>query len=462
MTVVVTSMMSNFINLTLSDMSMAFYNEVFSISTQKSELVIFFTILQLSIILLAARVGSVIAVRFWQTAVVGEIIAGIVLGPSLFGLMMPTVFHYVFHSISSVPIDVLSQIGLTLLMFQVGLEFDFSHLRSRDNQRSVFLIAIASIFFPFVLGIGFGLLTADTLAPHVQPLIYALFVATAFSITAVPVLGRMMMELGITRTRIAAIAISAAAINDVIGWILLALVVALALSHFTVGAFVAKIAILLLFIVSWILIVRPLLRLTISRFGGNDVLTPQLLGIILISIFVSGMITASIGVFTIFGGFMVGVILSTERKFVTAWRNTVSPFVLVFFLPIFFTYTGLRTDISGLNSVSAWLWCMLVLALATAGKFFGSYFAARISSLNNQQSKIIGIMMNTRALMELIVINVGYDIGVISQQVFTMLVIMAIFSTVITTPLLRRWLPQAGIKYTLGSGTNACDSYGAD
>jgi Kef-type K+ transport system membrane component KefB len=157
------------------------------------------------------------------------------------------------------------------------------------------------------------------------------------------------------------------------------------------------------------------------------------------------MTTYQLGIFAIFGGFMMGVLLHDEHAFVRTWKARISPFVMVFFLPIFFTYTGLRTNIGSLDTLAAWGWCALIVALATLGKYGGAYLAARASGMNHLEGKVMGIMMNTRALMELIVINVGYDLGVISQQMFTILVIMAIFSTVITSPLLRRWLPGIGI-----------------
>jgi len=194
------------------------------------------------------------------------------------------------------------------------------------------------------------------------------------------------------------------------------------------------------------------MKLILHRLDARSgALTNNLLGIVLAAIFLSAMTTYQLGIFAIFGGFMMGVLLHDEHAFVATWRKRISPFVMVFFLPIFFTYTGLRTNIGSLDSASAWAWCVLIVALATLGKFGGAYLAARVSGLNHMESKVLGVMMNTRALMELIVINVGYDLGVISQQMFTILVIMAIFSTVITSPLLRRWLPRIGIPIPLNS-----------
>ena len=416
------------------------------ITAHKTEALLFFTLLQLTVIVLAARIGATVAVRIGQTAAVGEIIVGILLGPSLFGLLAPDVFQYVFHSGSPEPMQMLSQIGLVLLMFQIGLEFDFSHLNERRNRKAMLWVAAASLIAPFALGYGIGHISAPILSPSAHPVISALFIATAFSITALPILGRIMMEFDMTRTPIGVIAISAAAINDVIGWLLLALITTLTLSDFNAVSFAVKVALVLVFfVVSWFG-VRPLMKNILHRFDAkNGALSNNLLGLVLAAIFLSAMTTYQLGIFAIFGGFMMGVLLHDEHAFVKTWRTRISPFVMVFFLPIFFTYTGLRTNIGSLDSASAWGWCGLIVLLATLGKFGGAYIAARLTGMSHTEAKVLGIMMNTRALMELIVINVGYDLGVISQQMFTILVIMAIFSTVITSPCLRRWLPHIGI-----------------
>ena len=423
-----------------------------NIATHKTEALLFFTLLQLTVIVLAARLGGGLALRIGQTAAVGEIIVGILLGPSLFGLLAPDLFQYVFHSGAPEPMQMLSQIGLVLLMFQIGLEFDFSHLSEKRNRKAMIWVATASLIAPFALGYAVGQISAPILSPNAHPLGSALFVATAFSITALPILGRIMMEFDMTRTPIGVIAISAAAINDVIGWLLLALITTLTVSQFDGPSFAWKVAMVLVFFaVSWF-VVRPVMKRILHRCNARSgELTHNLLGIVLAAIFVSAMTTYQLGIFAIFGGFMMGVLLHDEHAFVTTWRKRISPFVMVFFLPIFFTYTGLRTDIGGLDSASAWGWCVLIVALATLGKFGGAYLASRFAGMSHNESKILGVMMNTRALMELIVINVGYDLGVISQQMFTILVIMAIFSTVITSPLLRRWLPLVGVPIPVNS-----------
>lgn len=413
-------------------------------SVHQTEALLFFTLLQLVVIILAARLAGEIAVRISQSRAVGEIIAGLVLGPSLFGLLFPGTFGYVFRSVPAEPMTILSQVGLILLMFQIGLEFDFSHLGAEHNRNAVVRISAAGLAAPFSLGLLFGYLSAPYLAPEINRLGFCLFVATAFSITALPTLGRILMELGLARTRVGVIAISSAVVNDVAGWLMLAVVTALTVSRFSPAEFAVRIALIGGYIAFCWWAVRPLmLRLLFQSKAPPEELSPNLLGILIGAIFISGMATYHLGIFAIFGGFMMGVLLHDQPLFVRAWRDKVGHFVLVFFLPIFFTYTGLRTNVRALDSPELWGWCLLLLSLATIGKFLACYLAARRSGLDIRESKAIGIMMNTRALMELIVINVGLDLGVIPPSVFTMLVIMAIVSTIVTTPALRAWLELA-------------------
>ena len=427
-------------------------------TVHQNELTLYFVLLQLVIIVLASRIAGPVAARIGQAAAVGEIVVGILLGPSLFGALAPDTFGYVFRSVPATPLTMLSQIGLILLMFQIGLEFDFGHLAERANRRVVWSVALAGLVAPFALGLGFGLWVAPILSPTSDPLASALFVAVAFSITALPILGRILIDLGLSRTPIGVIAISAAAINDVVGWLLLAMVTAITVSNFTVVGFAVKVVLVgAFFALSWY-VVRPLLRRAIRALSTPaDALPNGLLGLLLAVVFAGAMTTYQLGIFAIFGGFMMGVILHQEREMVAAWKERVGSFVMVFFLPIFFTYTGLRTDIGSLRSASDWGWCIALIALATAGKFGGCYLAARIAGMSRATSGMLGIMMNTRALMELIVLNVGLDLGVISPRMFTMLVLMAIASTVVTTPALRYWMLRAGyaLPGTAGRGTSA-------
>jgi Kef-type K+ transport system membrane component KefB len=417
-------------------------------SVHTTEAMLFFTLLQLAVIVLAARAGGALALRWGQSAVVGEILVGVLLGPSLFGAIAPQTFATVFRSTPSEPLTILSQVGLLLLMFQIGLEFDFSHLAQRTHRRTVWAVAGAGLMAPFAIGAALGALMPHEIAGTDNRLGFVLFVATAFSITALPVLGRILLDFRMTRSALGVIAISCAAINDVVGWLMLALVSALSVSAFAPGAFVWRVlGIAALGALAW-WAVRPLLtrfvrqRLRSGADGDTATLPPTLMGVILASVFVAGMATYQLGIFAIFGGFLMGVLLHREAPFVRAWHDRVGSFVHVFFVPIFFTLTGLRTDIGSLHHGSAWGWCALLIALATVAKFGACHLAARAVGLDGVRARILGALMNTRGLMELIVINVGLEMGMIGPQVFTMLVLMALVSTVITSPLLRRWLAR--------------------
>jgi len=433
---------------------------VTTVSAHKNELLLYFTLLELTVIVLAGRIGGSLARHFGQSTAVGEIIIGILLGPSLFGWLAPHTFDYVFHSAPPEPLTILSNIGLVLLMFQIGLEFDFAHLTERVNRAAVLRVSSACLALPFICGFALGyLLGAGDAAGAVAAtsgaagavagtrIDTALFVATAFSITALPILGRIMIDFNLTRTRLGVIAISSAAVNDVVGWLLLALITTLAVSDFDAGRFALRVTLVAAFGLVSAKIVRPLLKRAVGRSQPREgKLSANLLGGLLAVIFIAAMTTYQIGIFAIFGGFMMGVILYDEHELVAAWRARIGDFVSVFFLPIFFTYTGLRTSIGGLDSWVDWGWCLVIVGAATFAKLAGAYLAARLSGFDHPESAIMGFMMNTRALMELIVINVGLDLGVISPKLFTMLVIMAIFSTVITTPALRHYLPRADLK----------------
>ena len=424
------------------------------------ELVLCFVLVQLAVIVLAARLGGGVAQRFLgQSRAVGEIVTGLLLGPSLLGWLAPGVFGFLFggtalpvpqaHDVRAV-MSAISQLGLVLLMFQVGMSFEFRHLAHPRQRRAVALITVAGLALPFGLGLGLGVFSQPYLAPASRlPLGYALFMATAMSVTAVPILGRIMLELGLTQTPLGVVTITAAAANDVVGWFLLAIITSLTASAFSVADTALRLGAFAVYAgVCW-LVVRPLLKGFVRRHlarahlaGVRDSESAEqgVLAVLLALVFVSAVCTFLIGIFAIFGGFMLGVLLFDEPLVVRVWRARVAGLVGVLFLPVFFTYTGLRTEIGSLAGTD-WAWCALVILVATVGKFAGTYAAARLAGMPPAEARCVGVMMNTRALMELIVLNVGYDLGVIPPPVFTMLVIMAVISTMVTTPLLRRWLP---------------------
>lgn len=414
-------------------------------SVHQVEILLFHVLLQLIIIIAGARAAGGIARWLRQPRAVGEIVAGLILGPSLLGHLFPDISNALFHSVSPAPMNILSQIGLILLMFQIGMGFDFSHLREKKYRAAVVAVSIASIVLPFALGFIIGQISAPTLAPGINPLAYSLFVAVALSITAVPVLGRIMAEFDLTRTPIGAITISAAAINDVTGWLLLAVISSMSIAQFSTVATLVQIGYLALYVSLCWFFVRPALRWIILKSdSSHGKLGLDLLALILVVVFLSAIATYNIGIFAIFGGFVIGVLVHEHHQFINAWKRNIGDFVLVFFLPIFFTYTGLRTDVTGLDTLTLWNWCTVIIIAATLGKFGGSFFGARVSGLDRNEASAIGIMMNTRSLMELIVLNIGFDLGFIPQNVYTMLVIMAVFTTIITAPILRMLLPRMG------------------
>ncbi|HVR66255.1 MAG TPA: cation:proton antiporter [Verrucomicrobiae bacterium] len=416
-------------------------------SVQAIEHTVVATLLQLIVIILFARVAGSAARAVRQPRAVGEVVAGLLLGPSLLGFLWPDLSGAIFSADAAAPTLILSQIGLILLMFQIGSDFEFGHLRDLRNRRAVVYISIASICVPLVVGLLLGLLTAPYLAPGIDVLTYSLFVGIAFAITAVPVLGRILREYSLTRTETGVIAITAAAANDVVGWVALAGVAAYASARFSAGQSALQIGgILLLLVVLWF-VGRPTADWLIRKLPIEDGLPSNgLVAVVLALIFAAGITTEKLGIFTIFGGFLVGLLFHRHHAFVEAWRRQIGQIVLVFFLPIFFTYTGLRTNVLGLDSASDWLWCGAILFTATAVKVLPVYVASRFAGIGGQQSALLGVLMNTRGLMELIVLNIGFSLGFIPQDVFTMLVIMAIATTVMTGPLLQVMLPRAGYR----------------
>ena len=411
---------------------------------------------QVGLIILTARVFALLFRRMGQPSVVGEIAAGLIIGPSVLGKLAPDLFHSIFHPVlEGIPLAVsdqlfrwiltsFSQFGLILLLFLIGMEFDFKHLKV--SGKSAIAVSVTGVVFPFSL----GLLVAAILGPHVgtgiDPLGFSLFLGTAMSITAIPVLGRIMLELGITRSKIGSLTISAAAVDDALGWILLATVAAMVKSRVTGNGGIdwgqAGLMLLetVLFTAAMVYVVRPLLRKWVARAmqNGQPELSLNHMAILLAILFACSIVTNLIGIFAIFGAFVLGAILSEEHAFREAVSRKFKDFVMAFFLPIFFAYTGSRTDIGTLGTPLLWGLCGLVSLAAIVGKFGGCGVAAWLTGSRPREAACIGVMMNTRALMELVVINVGKDLGVIPDSVYCMLVIMALLTTVMTTPILLR------------------------
>jgi Kef-type K+ transport system membrane component KefB len=396
-------------------------------------------LIQVIIIIAAARIFGGLFRRLGQPQVCGEVAAGLILGPSMLGKLAPNLFAAVFTTSVGPIFNVMSQLGLILLMFLVGLEFDFAHLKT--HGRTAFSTSIVGIILPF----GLGFFLAQAIYPWVgggiNKLGFSLMLATALSITAIPVLSRIMMDLNITRSAIGTITITAAAIDDVSGWIILAVVAAVVRSQFSGFHSVMMLLETLAFGAAVFFVLRPLMkrwiRSTVEREGSD--LSLGTLTMLMVFVFSCAVVTNLIGIFSIFGAFLAGAAIHDEEKFRHAVSIRLRDFTTAFFLPIFFTYTGLRTDIGTMTGATLWLICGLVIAASVVGKLGGCMLSARFfGGLSWRDSATIGILMNTRGLMELIVINLGYELGVIPRNVFFMLVLMAVVTTYMTTPLVRR------------------------
>lgn len=393
-------------------------------------------LLQILIIVVAARVFGGLARRLGQPSVIGEMAAGIALGPSLFGAVAPGWFTALFPRESLNVLHLISQVGVVLFMFVVGLEFKTHHLR--HQARAAVTVSCVSILVPFLLGAGLALALYPGHAPDGTSFrAFALFMGISMSVTAFPVLARILTERKMLTTPIGAMALACAAINDVTAWALLALVVAFVT---TGGAFASVTITVLLtafFVVVMILVVRPLMR---PLFADNDISDDASRGRLAagVAVGLAGAITTDvIGVHSLFGAFVAGAVLPAGDRVRADLRDRLEGFSAVLLLPLFFAFTGLRTQVGLVNDLSSVAICLAVIALATLGKLGGSAVAARFSGLAWTNSLVLGALMNTRGLMELIVLNVGYDLGVISAEMFTTLVLMAFVTTAMTGPLVQ-------------------------
>jgi Kef-type K+ transport system membrane component KefB len=380
-----------------------------------------------------------------QPLAVGEIFAGILLGPSFFGAFWPEYFQQIFPASAAQSMQLLGKLGLILLLFQVGMEFEFSHLRSRT--RTVTAVAVTGLVVPMLGALLIGPWLHRTFAPEVSYFGFQLFICVAMAITALPIMGRILLEMKLEKHPLSALAISAGAIDDVVGWVLLAVITALATAGFYWGSLAKQVASLLVFYLVVVYGIGPALRwwwrrLQAGQTAQGPAIPTAYLAVLLMVLFACCITTNSLGVFSIFGAFLLGVSLHQEHALVKAWREKFSDFVLVALVPIFFTNTGLRTHIGSLDGLTAWLGCAVVVAVAVAGKLGGCFAGARMTGLPLRDSAFVATLMNTRALMGLVAINVGADLGLLPPQLFTMFVIMALVTTAMAGPLLHLWRPR--------------------
>ena len=395
---------------------------------------------QIAAILLVSRLLGLVTRWLGQPLVIAEVLAGIVLGPSLLGWLWPAAMVTLFPVTSLPALKMLSQIGLVLFMFLIGLELDPKLLKGRTH--SSVLISHTSIILPFALGAAAAWWLRDSYSsPEVPFVSFMLFLGVAMSVTAFPVLARILSERHLLTTRVGAITIACAAVDDVTAWCLLAFVVSLARAQAIRDA-VWTTGLALVFILMMMLVVRPFLRRLGARVASREGLTPTVIAIILLLLIASSCITEIIGIHALFGAFLFGATLPKEGRLAETLADKLETVAVVLLLPLFFAYSGLRTEIGLVSEPREWLVTAALIALATAGKFGGSTVAARLTGLRWREASAIGILMNTRGLMELIVLNIGMDLGVISPTMFTMMVIMALVTTVATSPVLRWVYPD--------------------
>lgn len=389
-------------------------------------------LLQIIAIMFTARLFGIIANKLRQPAVVGEIIAGVLLGPSLLGWVMPGFSAFLFPAESLKNLQFLSQIGLAFFMFIVGMELDLNKIRHKAHD--AVMISHASIVVPFFLGVWLAYFLFTRFAPaNVSFLSFALFMGIAMSITAFPVLARIVQERKLTHTPLGIMAITCAAADDITAWCILAVVVAIVNAGGLLSA-VVTIALAIVFVAVMLVVVRPWLgKVTKKQLAKGK--EKAAVSLILFVLLISAWIAEVIGIHALFGAFLSGVIMPATpiKKVLTDKLEDVSVMIL---LPIFFVFTGLRTHIGLLNQGDLWAVCGMIMLVAVAGKFGGSTVTARLMGQNWRQSVSIGALMNTRGLMELVVLNIGFDLGILSPEIFAMLVLMALATTFMTGPLL--------------------------
>ncbi|HLL82045.1 MAG TPA: cation:proton antiporter [Longimicrobium sp.] len=402
-------------------------------------------LVQIGVVLVAARLVGLLFRRIHQPQVVGEMVAGILLGPSLLGWAAPEISARLFPAASLGFLNSISQVGLLIFMFLVGLELDPKLLRGKSHTAVV--TSHASILAPFLLGALLSLLLYPRLSDDsVSFTGFALFMGAAMSVTAFPVLARILTERGLTRTRVGAVAIACAAVDDVTAWCILAGVVAVVRSGTGTHSLWITLAGSAAFVLVMLGLVRPVLARLEGAYHRHGKLTQDLLGGILLLGLASAWVTEYLGIHALFGAFLAGAVMPKGERFVHALTEKLEDVTVVLLLPLFFAFTGLRTAFGLVEGAEMWGYAALIILVAVAGKWGGSTLAARFTGMSWREAGAVGVLMNTRGLMELVILNIGLDIGVISPALFAMMVLMALVTTFMTSPLLEWIYPARMIR----------------
>ncbi len=391
-------------------------------------------LLQIITILTVARIFGYLCRKIGQPTVIGEIVAGILLGPSLLGIIAPGASLFLFPPESLNSLQFFSQIGLILFMFIVGMDVDIKVITTRAPEALV--VSHASIIFPFTLGMVLAYYIFSSFAPAgVSFLSFSLFIGISMSITAFPVLARILQERGWMKSRIGTLAITCAAIDDISAWCLLASLIAIVKA----GSFVSSLFTILfsiVYVIFMLLVVKPFLKRFGDIFNSKEGISKPVVAVFLVTLLGSSYLTEIIGIHAIFGAFVAGLIMPPNVKFRSILIEKIEDIAVILLLPIFFVFSGLRTEIGLLNSTYILKVTGIVILIAVAGKFAGSALSLRFVGQNWKDSLIIGALMNTRGLMQLVVLSIGYDLGVISPQIYTIMILMALVTTLMTGPVL--------------------------
>lgn len=400
-------------------------------------------LLQVAVILLVARGMSLLFKRLGQPSVVAEIVAGLALGPSLLGRVSPEAMSALFPTSSLGLLDGMAQLGLALFMFVVGMEFNPKLIQNKARLAAI--TAIASITLPFALGLGLGWTMHDAFAPEGIGIVpFSLFLGAATCVTAFPVLARIMSEHGLMRTELGSLAMTCAAANDAAAWCVLAFVIAVVQAGELTAAFWTT-ALALAYVAFMLSVVKPFTKKLLLYYETRNGIARSGLALLLLMLFASAIVTHLIGIHALFGAFVFGAILPRDERVLHALALRVEDLVIVLFLPIFFAVTGLRTELGMLDSPERWGWALLVIGVATLGKLLGAGLPPLLGGVSARESATLGVLMNTRGLMELIILEIGRQLGVLSPLLFTIFVLMAVGTTLMTSPLLHWLFPRSRV-----------------
>lgn len=391
-------------------------------------------LLQITVILTCCKIFAKIFKTLHQPMVIGEILAGIVLGPSILGHWFPKVSAFLFPPESLGNIELLSQFGLILFMFAIGMELDFSQVL-KSLKKTTF-ISHTGIIFPFLSGVLVAYFVYDKYAYETTPFLpFSLFIGIALSITAFPVLARIIQEKGLTKTHLGMITLSSAANGDITAWCLLAIVISVAQAGSMLSA-VFNILFSALYLLFMFIVARPFMQMVGQLYHNEEVIDKKLVAFIFLMLVFSSLVTEILGLHALFGAFLAGVIMPADIKFRQIMSEKVEAVSLSLFLPLFFVATGLKTEIGLLNTPDLWLLSGVFILVAIVGKFGGAMVASRLTGESWEDSLYIGALMNTRGLMELVVLTIGYKMHILSPPVFVMLVLMTLVTTFMTTPMI--------------------------